>query len=161
MVRGPRPIFGGAGFGVEENHGRRSSEAWVYVFPTLAYRACRACGLDERRNSCQFFGQLRVLAGSDDTRVYPPWLASAFASPRAPHHRNPGRCRRLRKAAEHAEAAGFDGVELHAGNGYLPDQFLQDGINKRTDMYGGSIENRSRFLLQVVEALVSVWGGNR
>jgi N-ethylmaleimide reductase len=62
---------------------------------------------------------------------------------------------------DYRKAAGFDGVELHAGNGYLPDQFLQDGINKRTDMYGGSIENRCRFLLQVVEALVSVWGGNR
>jgi N-ethylmaleimide reductase len=43
----------------------------------------------------------------------------------------------------------------------VPDQFLLDGINKRTDMYGGSIESRSRFLLQVVDALVSVWGGNR
>src|SRR6266403_4044756 len=66
-----------------------------------------------------------------------------------------------RKAAERAMAAGFDGVELHAANGYLPDEFLQDGSNKRTDVYGGSIENRSRFLLEVVEALVSVWGGNR
>jgi N-ethylmaleimide reductase len=66
-----------------------------------------------------------------------------------------------RKAAEHAKAAGFDGVELHAGNGYLPDQFLQNGVNRRTDSYGGSIQNRSRFLLQVTEALVSVWGGNR
>ncbi len=66
-----------------------------------------------------------------------------------------------RKAAERAKAAGFDGVELHAGNGYLPDQFLQDGINKRTDMYGGSIENRSRFLLQVIDAMVSVGGANR
>ena len=73
----------------------------------------------------------------------------------------PGIVEEYRKAAERAKTAGFDGVELHAGNGYLPDQFLQDGINKRTDMYGGSIENRSRFLLQVVEALVSVWGGNR
>src|SRR5580693_242219 len=73
----------------------------------------------------------------------------------------PGIVEDYRKAAEYAKAAGFDGVELHAGNGYLPDQFLQDGINKRTDMYGGSIENRSRFLLQVMEALVSVWGGNR
>jgi N-ethylmaleimide reductase len=63
-----------------------------------------------------------------------------------------------RKAAERAKAAGFDGVELHAGNGYLMDQFLQDGSNKRTDAYGGSIEDRSRFLLEVVEALVSVWG---
>jgi len=66
-----------------------------------------------------------------------------------------------RNAAECAKAAGFDGVELHAGNGYLPDQFLQDGVNRRTDSYGGSLKNRSRFLLQVVEALVSVWGGNR
>jgi N-ethylmaleimide reductase len=64
-------------------------------------------------------------------------------------------------AAERAKAAGFDGVELHSGNGYLPDQFLQDGVNKRTDAYGGSIENRSRFLLEVVGALVEVWGANR
>jgi len=73
----------------------------------------------------------------------------------------PGVVEDYRKAAERANAAGFDGVELHAGNGYLPDQFLQDGVNRRTDMYGGSLENRSRFLLQVVEALASVWGGNR
>jgi N-ethylmaleimide reductase len=73
----------------------------------------------------------------------------------------PGIVDDYRRAAERAKDAGFDGVELHGANGYLPDQFLQDGINKRTDMYGGSIENRSRFLLQVVEALVSVWGGNR
>src|SRR6202034_1159770 len=66
-----------------------------------------------------------------------------------------------RTAAERAHAAGFDGVELHAANGYLPDQFLQDGSNKRTDVYGGSIENRSRFLLEVVDAMVSVWGGDR
>jgi N-ethylmaleimide reductase len=66
-----------------------------------------------------------------------------------------------RKAAERAKAAGFDGVELHAANGYLPDQFLQDGSNKRTDAYGGSIENRSRFPLEVVEAMASVWGGDR
>jgi len=66
-----------------------------------------------------------------------------------------------RKAAERAKAAGFDGVEVHSGNGYLPDQFLQDGSNKRTDAYGGSVENRARFLLEIVEALVSVWGGDR
>lgn len=65
------------------------------------------------------------------------------------------------KAAESAKAAGFDGVELHGANGYLVDQFLQDNSNHRTDSYGGSIENRSRFLLEVVEALVSVWGGDR
>jgi N-ethylmaleimide reductase len=73
----------------------------------------------------------------------------------------PGIVEDYRKAAARAKAAGFDGVELHAGNGYLPDQFLQDGSNKRTDSYGGSIENRSRFLLEVVEAVTSVWGGDR
>jgi N-ethylmaleimide reductase len=66
-----------------------------------------------------------------------------------------------RKAATRAKAAGFDGVELHAGNGYLLDQFLQDGSNRRPDTYGGSIENRSRFLLEVVEAVTSVWEGDR
>jgi N-ethylmaleimide reductase len=66
-----------------------------------------------------------------------------------------------RNAARRAMAAGFDGVELHAANGYLPDQFLQDGSNKRTDSYGGSIQNRSRLLLEIVDALVSVWGGDR
>ena len=73
----------------------------------------------------------------------------------------PGIVEDYRKAAERAKAAGFDGVELHAANGYLPDQFLQEGSNKRTDAYGGSVENRSRFLLEVMEAMVSVWGGNR
>ena len=73
----------------------------------------------------------------------------------------PGIVEDYRKAAERAKAAGFDGVELHAANGYLIDEFLQDGSNKRTDAYGGSVENRSRLLLEVVEALVSVWGDNR
>ncbi|MEK1925698.1 MAG: alkene reductase [Rhizobium giardinii] len=60
-----------------------------------------------------------------------------------------------------AKAAGFDGVEIHGANGYLIDQFIQDGSNKRTDRYGGSIENRARFLFEVVEAVTSVWGGDR
>lgn len=67
----------------------------------------------------------------------------------------------FRKGAENAMKAGFDGVELHAANSYLVDQFLQDISNKRTDEYGGTIENRARFLLEVVEAIVSVWGGDR
>jgi N-ethylmaleimide reductase len=66
-----------------------------------------------------------------------------------------------RRAAERAKQAGFDGVELHAANGYLIDQFLQDGSNQRSDQYGGSFHNRSRLLLEVVSALVSVWGGDR
>jgi N-ethylmaleimide reductase len=66
-----------------------------------------------------------------------------------------------RRAARRAKAAGFDGVELHGGNGYLLDQFIQDGTNKRTDAYGGPVENRARLLLEVLDAVVSVWGANR
>ena len=66
-----------------------------------------------------------------------------------------------RCATERAKAAGFDGAELHGANGYLVDQFLQDGSNKRTDAYGGSIENRARLLLDIVEAMASVLGGDR
>ncbi len=66
-----------------------------------------------------------------------------------------------RKAAERAMDAGFDGVELHAANGYLVDQFLQDGSNKRTDEYGGSVENRVRFLSEITAELISVWGAGR
>jgi N-ethylmaleimide reductase len=67
----------------------------------------------------------------------------------------------FRQGAENAMKAGFDGVELHGAFGYLIDQFLQDGSNHRTDKYGGSIENRARFLLEVVEAVCSVCQGNR
>ena len=67
----------------------------------------------------------------------------------------------FRKGAENAKAAGFDGVEVHGANGYLIDQFLQDGSNKRTDRYGGSIENRARLLLEVTDAVTSVWGVGR
>ena len=65
------------------------------------------------------------------------------------------------QAAENARAAGFDGVEVHAANGYLLDQFLEDKVNHRTDVYGGSIENRARLLLEVVDAVVGVWGRGR
>lgn len=67
----------------------------------------------------------------------------------------------FRKAAERARDAGFDGIELHNANGYLADTFLQDGTNKRTDAYGGSIAKRTRFSLELVEALAFVWGGSR
>ena len=67
----------------------------------------------------------------------------------------------FRKGAQNAQEAGFDGVELHGANGYLLDQFLQDGTNRRTDEYGGAIENRARFGLEVVDAVASVWGPGR
>lgn len=66
-----------------------------------------------------------------------------------------------RHAAENAKKAGFDGVQLHGANGYLVDQFLRDGTNLRTDEYGGSPENRVRFLREILEALISVWGADR
>ncbi|MEO1802262.1 MAG: alkene reductase [Cyanobacteria bacterium J06629_2] len=67
----------------------------------------------------------------------------------------------FRTGAENAKTARFDGVELHGAFGYLIDQFLQDGSNQRTDEYGGSIENRARFLLEVVKAVSDVWGADR
>ncbi len=66
-----------------------------------------------------------------------------------------------RLGAENAKKAGFDGVEIHGANGYLLDQFLQDGTNKRTDQYGGPIENRARLFLEVTDAVISVWGADR
>ncbi|MDC9614811.1 alkene reductase [Xenorhabdus khoisanae] len=66
-----------------------------------------------------------------------------------------------RHAAECAKRAGFDGVEIHSANNYLLEQFLRDSTNHRTDQYGGSIENRARLILEVVEAVTGVWGGGR
>ena len=66
-----------------------------------------------------------------------------------------------RQGARNAMAAGFDGVELHGANGYLIEQFLQSKSNTRTDQYGGSIENRSRLLMQAMQALIEVWGAER
>ncbi|MBY0613133.1 MAG: alkene reductase [Beijerinckiaceae bacterium] len=73
----------------------------------------------------------------------------------------PGIVEAFRKGAENAKAAGFDGVEVHSANGYLLDQFLQDGSNTRSDRYGGSIENRARLTLEVTDAAISVWGAER
>jgi len=66
-----------------------------------------------------------------------------------------------RTGAENAKAAGFDGVEIHGANGYLLDQFLQSSTNQRTDQYGGSLENRARLMLEVVDAAIEVWGAGR
>jgi N-ethylmaleimide reductase len=66
-----------------------------------------------------------------------------------------------RQAAENAKTAGFDGVEVHSANGYLLNQFLEDSTNHRTDAYGGSIENRSRLLMEVVDAVAQVWAIQR
>jgi NADPH2 dehydrogenase len=73
----------------------------------------------------------------------------------------PGVVEAFRKGAENAQAAGFDGVEVHGANGYLLDQFLQDSTNQRSDDYGGSLENRARLMLEVTDAAISVWGADR
>lgn len=67
----------------------------------------------------------------------------------------------FRLAATHAQQAGFDGVQIHGAHGYLIDNFLRDGVNVRTDAYGGSVPNRARFLLEVTDAVIGVWGAGR
>lgn len=73
----------------------------------------------------------------------------------------PGIVEDFRRGAQNAKDAGFDGVELHGANGYLLDQFTRDGTNQRTDAYGGSLANRLRFPLEVVDAVAGVWGPGR
>ncbi|CAB3641792.1 alkene reductase [Achromobacter sp. ACM04] len=86
----------------------------------------------------------------------------AYVTPRALETAEiPGVVEAYRHGAKMAMEAGFDGVEVHAANGYLLDQFLQDSTNHRTDAYGGSLENRARLLLEAVDACISVWGAGR
>lgn len=73
----------------------------------------------------------------------------------------PGIVAGFKQAAQNAKSAGFDGVEIHGANGYLLDEFLRDGSNKRSGSYGGTIENRARLTLEVLEAVSSVWGSER
>jgi len=89
------------------------------------------------------------------------WKQVAFETPRALDLQEiPSVIEQFRQGAKNAKDAGFDGVEVHGANGYLLDQFLQDGSNVRTDNYGGSIENRARLLLEVVDASIAVWTAN-
>ncbi len=86
----------------------------------------------------------------------------AFVTPRALEAGEiPGIIAAYSQAAIHAQEAGFDGVEIHGANGYLLDQFLQDRTNHRSDAYGGPVENRARLMLEVTDAVVSVWGSDR
>ena len=76
-------------------------------------------------------------------------LRRCIRTPRAGAGRNPGIIESFKRAAANALEAGFDGVEVHGANGYLLDQFAKDGTNKRTDAYGGSIENRAKLMLEI------------
>jgi 2,4-dienoyl-CoA reductase-like NADH-dependent reductase (Old Yellow Enzyme family) len=85
-----------------------------------------------------------------------------FVIPRALEREEiPGIIAAFRRGAENAKRAGFDGVHIHGANGYLLDQFLQDSTNKRSDDYGGPIENRARLMLEVADACIAVWGADR
>ncbi|HEY9621743.1 MAG TPA: alkene reductase [Crinalium sp.] len=85
-----------------------------------------------------------------------------FVTPRALDLEEiPGIIDQFRHGAKNALEAGFDGVEIHAANGYLIDQFLRDGTNQRTDEYGGPVENRARLLLEITKAVLGVWGSGR
>lgn len=85
-----------------------------------------------------------------------------YVTPRALElHEIPEVVKAFRRGAENAQRAGFDGVEIHGANGYLLDQFLQDSANHRTDAYGGSLENRAKLMLEVADAVASVWGAGR
>jgi N-ethylmaleimide reductase len=93
---------------------------------------------------------------TDDGKVVP------YETPRALETNEiPGIVAAFKEAAHNAMDAGFDGVEIHGANGYLIEQFLQSRSNLRTDRYGGGIENRVRFLLEVTQGAIEVWGANR
>jgi len=111
-----------------------------------------------------FAGELPVAPSAlpVEGEVHTPEGKKKFVIPRALElDEIPGIIEQFRKGAQNAKAAGFDGVEIHGANGYLLDQFLRDGSNRRTDKYGGSLENRIRLSLEVTEAVVGVWGIDR
>jgi len=102
-----------------------------------------------------------ALAIAND-EVHTPQGKQPYVVPRAlADDELPGIVAGFRRAAENAKAAGFDGVEVHGANGYLLDEFLRDGVNKRSGPYGGSLSNRARLLLEVIEATCAVWGSGR
>lgn len=97
-----------------------------------------------------------------DDEVHTPEGKKPYVMPLELHDNElPGIVAGFKQAAVNAKAAGFDGVEVHGANGYLLDEFLRDGSNHRAGAYGGSIENRSRLLLEVITAVSDVWGSDR
>jgi 2,4-dienoyl-CoA reductase-like NADH-dependent reductase (Old Yellow Enzyme family) len=107
-------------------------------------------------------GKLPVAPSAIAPAGYLSHVRKPFVTPRALERREiPDVIAAYRRGAENAEAAGFDGVEIHGANGYLLDQFLQDKSNRRTDDYGGSIENRARLMLEAVDEAITVWGRGR
>ncbi|MEM1058972.1 MAG: alkene reductase [Verrucomicrobiota bacterium] len=110
-------------------------------------------------------GDLPVAAsaiGIANDHTHTPEGKKPYETPRALETEEiPGLIADYRRAAERAQAAGFDGVEVHSANGYLLDTFLQSKTNHRTDAYGGSVENRCRLLREITETVIGVWGPGR
>ena len=97
-----------------------------------------------------------------ESEVHTPYGKKKIETPRVLElDEIPSVINQFRRGAENAKVAGFDGVEIHGANGYLLDQFLRDGSNSRTDQYGGSLQNRARFPLEVTEAVTDIWGADR
>ena len=100
--------------------------------------------------------------GFEGSTYLPDYSQAPYPVPRALELSEiPGVVASFGEGARRAKTAGFDGVEIHGANSYLIDQFLRDGVNQRTDVYGGPIENRARFALEVVDAVIAVWGKGR
>ncbi len=132
--------------GRRQDFRRSSGMSGGYRIRTFTTARCRS-----RRRRCRW-----------KAKPSPPAARTRLVTPRAlGADELPGIVAQFRTAAENAKAAGFDGVELHGANGYLLDQFLRDGSNRRTDAYGGSIENRARLPLEVTDAVIAVWGSQR
>ncbi|WP_324027043.1 alkene reductase [Maribacter sp. BPC-D8] len=111
-----------------------------------------------------FDGELPIAPSSikADGEVYTPQGKKNFETPRALElNEIPSVVQEFKIAAQNAKDAGFDGIEIHGANGYLINQFIDDISNNRTDIYGGSIENRSRFLFEVLDAVLEVWDSKR
>ena len=123
------------------------------------YHAGRQSHVDVQPNGAQPVGPSEILHGGV-AYTATGWVANTPNRALATDEM-PGIVEDFRSASKRGVLAGFDGVELHAANGYLFDQFLQDGSNKRTDIYGGSIANRARLLLDATRAMIDVWGSNR
>lgn len=160
-------------------HSAAQVDGWRLVTDAVRHAAASAGATDA---PCRFFAQLwhvgRVshtayqpgglapvsssAVGKTGQIVLPDFSKDSYPTPRALETGEiPLVIDQYRHAAECALRAGFDGVELHGANGYLPDQFLRDGVNRRTDRYGGSVENRARFHLEATRALCDVFGANR
>ncbi|KEA51430.1 N-ethylmaleimide reductase [Mangrovibacter sp. MFB070] len=103
-----------------------------------------------------------AIAITTEKSLTPEWQQVPYEVPHALElNEIPGIIEAYRQGARNALAAGFDGVEVHGANGYLLEQFLHDHSNKRTDLYGGSVENRARLLLEVTQAVAEIWGADR